>query len=395
MFRNNRIYVIIIATLFVLLIALQHKAPKPVDWRETYNVQSKSPYGCFVLNGMLKPLFPEQTIEYNDAGFFVSLDSNSVDPLNLIVVTSKFAPDEYDIEALLKFVYKGNDLFVSSSSYGERFLDRFKIKLTSSIIDNSQFKSGKEVLYLENQEFSSDSGYYFDKKMPLVSISEYDLLNSLKLGTNREGKTNFISIRHGLGKIYLHTQPLVFTNYHLLYGNVEYASNVLSYLPIRKTAWDNYYKPDRLINLSPMRYILSQPPLQLAYYLLLCTLLFYMVLESKRKQRIVPVIKVPENRSLQFVNTVGGLYFKQHDNADLARKKFIYFKEFLREHYYISTISASSECIAQVSAKSGVPVKLVGQIIESSIYFETVQTVSDLALIELNHKMEMFFEQCL
>jgi hypothetical protein len=385
----------VITTLFVALITLQHYAPKPIDWSVTCNVNSKSPYGCYVLNDLFDTLFPNQAVEQTNEGFYVSLDSTWTELQNLIVITPNFDPDRYDFGALLKFVDRGNDLFVSSSEFGKLFLDSLGIKLSSSIIDTSVFRMGDEVLYLLNQELKCDSGFHFNKKMQLVSISAFDTLNSLKLGTNRKRELNFICMQYGLGRIYLHTQPLVFTNYHLLYGNIEYASKALSYLPIRRTIWDNYYKPDRFINDSPTRYILSQPPLRSAYYLLLLTLILYMTIESKRRQRVVPVVNPIENKSLQFVKTIGGLYYKQRNNADLAKKKIIYFKEFLREHYHLSTVSATDDCIALLVAKSGVSEKLVGQILYWIQYYETAQSVADAGLIELNHNIELFYEQCL
>lgn len=395
MFRTNKIYLAVITLLFVTLIALEHYSPKPVDWSESYHINGKAPYSCYILNDLMGTIFPAQKIEYNFDSFYVSLDSNSVEKKNIIIITNDFNPDQLDLDALLKFVDKGNDLFVSSSNYGNLFLDRFKMKLESPVIGSTFLPVGKESLFLQNPELKNDSGYHYNKKLPLVYISAFDTLNAIKLGTNRTGKVNFISTKYGLGKIYIHTQPQVFTNYHLLYGNVEYASKVLSYLPIRKTVWDGYYKPDRFINTSPMRYILSQDALRAAYYLLLITLLLYLVVESKRRQRVIPIVKSLENRSLQFVKTIGGLYFKQRNNADLARKKLIFFKEYLREHYFINTISSTSNCITMVSLKSGVPSDLVKQLLNSADYYETTQSVADVELIELNRKMEMFYKQCL
>src|ERR1035437_3326986 len=281
MFKNNRSYLIVIATLFVGLIALNHYSPKPIDWTETYNINGKSPYSCYILNDMFGSIFPKQTIENSYDGFYASLDSTSAEKKNIIVITNNFEPDKYDFGALLKFVAKGNDFFLSSTRFSNAILDSLKIKVSSSIIDTSAFRKGKETLFLLNPQLRNDSGYHYSKKMPLAYLSSLDTLNTLKLGTNRNGKMNFICTKYGLGKIYIHTQPLAFTNYHLLNGNTEYASKALSYLPIRTTVWDNYYKPDRFINTSPTRYILSQPPLQSAYYLLLITLLLYLVVESK------------------------------------------------------------------------------------------------------------------
>lgn len=417
MLKNNRGYLIVISTLFVALIAMKHYAPKPIDWSETYNIKGKTPYSCYILNDLFGAIFPEQTIENSYDGFYVALDPGNakkkngvvvtIQPdtitmivadsvkKNIIVVTPYFEPDKYDFDALMKYVANGNDFFVSSTNFGHVFLDSLKIKISSSIIDTSAYSKGKETLFLLNPELRNDSGYHFSKKMPLVYFSSFDTLNTFKLGTNRNGNVNFICSKYGLGKIYIHTQPLVFTNYYLLNGSVEYASKVLSYLPIRKTVWDNYYKPDRFVNTSPMRYILSQPPLQSAYYLLLLTLLLYLVVESKRRQRVIPVVRPLENRSLQFVKTIGSLYFKQRNNADLTRKKAIFFKEFLREHYFLSNISATGDCVAMVSAKSGVSVDLVSQLLDSINYYETAHKVSDVSLIGFNRNIELFYKQCL
>lgn len=392
--RNKLAFLIGILLLFVTAIALNYFSPKPVDWRITYNIYGKAPYSCYILNDMLPIIFPQQSVEYNDESFYLALDSASVEKKNLIVITTDFSPDQLDTDALLNFVARGNDLFISSTDFGHGFLERFKIEMKSSLIDTSAFRKGKDKVFLTAPELKNDSGYQYNRKLPLVHISVLDTLNVKVLGTDRLGKVNFISTAYGEGKVYIHTQPMVFTNYHLLYGNTAYASKVLSYLPVRKTIWDNYYKPDRFINTSPVRYILSQVSLQLAYYLLLIILLLYLVVESKRRQKVIPLVKPLENRSLEFVKTVGGLYFKQRNNADLARKKSIFFKEFLRERYFIPNVSATNECIHLVSAKSGVDADLVKKLLRSADYYETLQVTTEGGLIELNRKMEMFYEQC-
>jgi hypothetical protein len=395
MIKNRRGILIGITFLFVALIAINHYSPKPVDWTLTCNISSKTPYGCYILNDLFGTLFPRQSIEYNEDGFFTSLDSNQIGNKNVIVITAGFNPDKYDLGALLKYAAKGNDLFVSSANYGRLFLDTMKIKLSSPIIDSSIFRNNRDRLILLNPNLQNDTGFHYNKKLPLVSIASFDTIHSLKLGTDKEGNLNFICTKYGSGKIYFHTQPLVFTNYHLLNGNAEYAAKALSYLPIRSTVWDNYYKPDRFVNSSPMRYILSQPPLQSAYYLLLITLLLYMAIESKRRQRVIPVVKPLENRSLQFIKTIGSLYFKQRNNADLAKKLTLYFKEYLREHYFLTGISGTVECVGMVSAKSGVPADLVQKLLGIMDSYESAHKVSDGELIGLNRDIEMFYKQCL
>lgn len=396
MIRNKYILPVLIAILFASLITFEHYySRKQIDWRVTYNIGSKSPYGCYVLGKMFRYVFPGQAIERNYNSLYEVLDSKTVGKKNIIEITDNFNPDKYDLDALLKFVSKGNDLFVSATNFGSLFLDTLKIETKFAVSDSLLFKPGHTQLNLLNPALKSDSGYYFKNWFLGSYISKFDTAKTLELGTDMKGNVNFISKGFGAGRIFIHTQPLVFTNYELLYGNVAYAAKALSYLPVRTTLWDSYYKPYLYINKSPTRYLLSQAPLRAAYYLLLLTLLIYLVVESKRRQRMIPVISPPENRSLQFVKTIGRLYFKQHNNADLAKKKVVYFKEFLRERYYLSSVSATGEMVTLVSAKTGVPVEQVKHLLEAIDHYESAENVSDSGVIDLNRRIELFYKQCL
>jgi hypothetical protein len=55
---------------------------------------------------------------------------------------------------------------------------------------------------------------------------------------------------------------------------------------------------DTPLSMSPMRFILNNPPLRYAWYLLLLGLLIFVLFNAKRKQRIVPVIEPLKNTSL-------------------------------------------------------------------------------------------------
>ena len=63
----------------------------------------------------------------------------------------------------------------------------------------------------------------------------------------------------------------------------------------------------------------------------------------------------PENTSLEFVETIGRLYFQQKNHSDLAKKKIIFFKEFLRTSFYIGTSQLNQESAKKVSMRSGIP----------------------------------------
>lgn len=394
MLRNNRIILIAIIILFAASVAVQHFAPEPTDWSENYDLTSQTPYGACVLSDLLKESFGPDLVVENSVSFFESLDTTVDEVQNLVVVSTAFFPDSIDRKTVLHQVAMGSDLLISASAIDPAFLRYLDIEVGKPAIDTSAFRPGRDVLHFTDTEFENDSGFYFNRKMPLVWISSYDTLVARPLGTNRNGQINFLMVSYGKGRVYIHTQPQAFSNYHLLYGSVGYAARVLSYLPVRRTIADRYYKPNRPVNDSPMRYILSQPPLLMAYYVLLLSLLLFFLVESKRRQRVIPFIEPLHNLSLDYVKTIGSLYFRQHNNDDLALKKTIYFREFLRERYNFSELSDDDETVAYLAAKSGVSVKLARKVTELVIYYSGARQVTDEGLLGLVKTIEQFYEQC-
>ncbi|MCD8262625.1 MAG: hypothetical protein LUD15_15080 [Bacteroides sp.] len=97
----------------------------------------------------------------------------------------------------------------------------------------------------------------------------------------------------GKGELYLVCNPLLFTNYGMLDGkNTAYIFTLLE--PLKEFPLIRLERSSRSAEqLSPLRYILSQPPLRYSYYLALATLLLFMIFTARRKQRIIPVITSP------------------------------------------------------------------------------------------------------
>ena len=119
-------------------------------------------------------------------------------------------------------------------------------------------------------------------------------------------------------------------------GNGAYLFRLLSHmgdLPVLRT--EGYMKETAQVQKSPFRYFLSQPPLRWALYLTMIAILLFMIFTAKRRQRVIPVIREPANRSLEFTELIGTLYFQKKDHDDLVRKKFTYFAEELRREIQV------------------------------------------------------------
>src|SRR5260221_4004882 len=84
-------------------------------------------------------------------------------------------------------------------------------------------------------------------------------------------------------------------------------------------------------------FILSNRSLRWAFWLTLVLFLLIFLVESKRKQRAIAEIPKLRNASEDFVKTVGGLYFQQKNNQNLAIKMTHAFLENIRSDYNIPT----------------------------------------------------------
>ena len=84
-------------------------------------------------------------------------------------------------------------------------------------------------------------------------------------------------------------------------------------------------------------------------------LLLFVLFEMRRKQRYIPVMSKPRNDSMDFVKTIGRLYFEKGDHHNLARKMSSYFLEYVRNKYKLQTGNLDDEFVKKLQFKTGVP----------------------------------------
>jgi hypothetical protein len=226
-------------------------------------------------------------------------------------------------------------------------------------------------------------------------FTSFDTVHTIVLGTTNLNKVNFVKIPVGNGAFFIHTSPVCFSNYFVLKGdNAEYTARALSYIPAGVTSvfWDEYYKRTQSGSLNPLRFLLSNEYLKWAYRIALFTLILYVLFGSKRRQRIIPVMEPLQNSTLDFVNTVGKLYFNQHDNRDIAVKKINYFLEFVRTNFYLSTTQLNLSFQDALAKKTSLPREDIIGLIWIIQEIEQNSRISDVLLLELNQKIDNFYK---
>ena len=167
-----------------------------------------------------------------------------------------------------------------------------------------------------------------------------------------------VSIRHGKGELFVSCEPLLLTNYGILdrgtNGLVFRMMSQFRGLPVVRT---EAYAPKTELGetATPLRFWLQHTPLRWTVYLTMLGLLLFCVFFARRRQRVIPVVTAPENRSLEFVKQIGTLYHQKHVNRDLLQKKYGYFAETLRRELMIDVEdeAAEKENITQTALRTG------------------------------------------
>ncbi len=373
------------------MIILELAKPKELDWTVNLEKNSKSPYGAFVMYNTLDDIFPGKKISVNNLSLYEIAQYKKIpENKNFIYLTTKFNPDKLDTENLLLFAETGNNIFIAAHSFGKDFSDTMKI-LTEAKFFNFQDSVSHSF---KNKRIKTKDGYIYKKAFANYEFSVFDTANVTVLG-ERNGNINFIKFPYGLGNIYINIQPIAFTNYALITeDNSEYIYKALSYLPVRDVIWDEYYKPDKKRDKTPLRYIFQNISLKTAYIIILISIILYMLFTAKRRQRVIPVIVPFKNTSLEFIETIGRLYYHKKNHKDIALKKYNYLLEFLRTRYYINIKNSTEFNFKKIEEKTGASIDTVTSVFSYAERIKQAEKIPVETLEKFNNFIEDFYSGC-
>ena len=423
---NKRILLVVALLAIIILLALLFRSStKRFNWGETYAQNSKEPYGTYVIGELLKSYFPgKDFIAFNDS-IPNNFPPHPQKDANYVFIGEAIYMDSVDVSGLLKFVENGNKAFISSKTIPYDLMFHLYYEECNEYFwdDYNFFQDTIAYFSLNHPELVSDSlfeyQYFYQNKAEsyywnyidtfFLCEDEYSIV---ALGHLADDKVNFARVKYGKGYFYLHTNPIVFSNFHLLEKQpLNYANKIFSHLTEGTIYWDNYSRVSEAVgrrrnsgdyanqergisSRSPLQYILGQPSLTWAWYLLLALGLLYMIFGAKRRQRIVPVLEKNNNTSLEFISTIGQLYFIQNNHRKLALQKIKLFQAFIRQRYNIQTANIDEEFYKKLNLKSEVEESLIRKIFLLSGNINNSSIVSENTLIELHKLMDQFYKNC-
>ncbi len=404
MSKKEITYIAIMSGIFILYVLIQAFGPKQVNWAESYTKDDKIPYGGHILRQELPAISNGNDILENYAPLYQSLNSDFIsysENYNWLFLNNEIAFDPFETELILERVQNGDHIFISASNFNFAFADSLNLESDyyyapgDSTITNFRVQS-VDTLHTSftNPEFSGQSWMY--PKLTVQFFSKIDSTSQTTiLGEDEDGNTNFLKYEYGNGALYLHSNPAMFTNFFIRDKKyADYAFSALSYLPAENPIiWDEYYKVGRQYESSPIKYVLANDTLSLAWYATMFGIVTFMIFRAKRKQRIIPIIKPPVNSSIEFAKTIGDLYLEKGSHKVIAIKRIDFFLEYIRSNLRLETYKIDDEFIANVAQRSGMEEKEIDELFTLIAEIRRNDDISADTLKTLTFRIDQFYNQ--
>ena len=392
MSKAVKIYVLILLALLVAIIYFDASKPKPIDWTPTYAIKDKNPLGLYVFDKEMSTIFKNQKtqkINVSPYEFFYekyykkdSINGEYRVKGTFISISENCDIDDESIRELCNWVRYGNSVFISSKLMPNILLDSLKLKMNSDY----QFKDSI-FNWVANKNLGIQK-YKITENIGDNYFSKIDTLSTTVLGyqSGDSARVNYVKVPWINGNFYLHTQPAAFTNFHLLKSNHhEYAQKVLSYIPDGNLFLQIKNQTGKIISNSPLRYIFSQPALKWAWFIGVFGMIFFIIFNAKRKQRVIPIIESLTNTTVDFTKTIGNLYYQEGNHHDMINKKIFYLLEKIRNEYLLDTNNLNDDFEKKLHLKSGknlIDIQKVVFLINS--YRKSPHTSIEEDLIQIN-----------
>jgi len=410
---KRRLPLLLLGAVALLYVVVLVGAPAPINWSPDYRATSSMPLGNDVLFGML----PEWLAPPGGAPVAVRpVDDPPYELLGqprgdttYLFIAHEFAPDPAETARLLAHARGGATVFVATSLLtgaladslappGARKMDDLRIHGVTVEWMGMEESAADSTLYLSAPGLTRSAGYRFPIAVSNQVLEGLDPARTTVISSRSDGLPIVARVPVGRGAVILSSQPDAFSNAALV-GTGEAGPNdaaawvagVLSYVHAGPVLWDERYKPGRGEGGGPLRYVIGHPALRWAFAFLLLGVVAYALFRARRWQRPIPVIVPPPNASVEFVRTLGRLYFQHGDHAALIERKARYFTDRLRTRLGLTDASLSEETERR-AVRRGIPEDVAADAFSRLRALRGRPAVPPDVLIALDRALDRFFK---
>ncbi|WP_210518736.1 DUF4350 domain-containing protein [Hymenobacter terricola] len=318
---------------------------------------------------------------------------------NYLFVNTRFQAGNTDTHALLRFIGNGNDVFIVAEDFGDSasaFLDTLGVRTRTINVPTHAGPQRLPVVDSVTVRFTNPALAGPRYRLPGADANVRFVVDSGRVGralaADAQGRPVLVRLNYGRGHVYLCSVPITFTNQYVLRpATSQFAATALSYLPARRTWWDEYQKQGRRGDQSLLRIVSGHEALNTAFYLLVVGGLLFVFVEARRRQRIIPTLKALPNTTLLFTRTVASLYRQGSSHALIAEKKVGLFMDYLRTRFQETNPDfGDSDFRERLSQKSGLARPRVDELLRLVNFARTAPQMTDRDLLQLSKALSDF-----
>jgi hypothetical protein len=438
------IYIMVFLALSLVgLIVYFSLNSKRLSWNESYSPEDKMPYGTSAIYALMQSVRSDQEFTLIKDSTHKELPEDPTGKKDTYVfIGQTLYADSADVEKLLAFVKAGNSAFVIASNPASLLLDTllrapiaeddyYTYELDDDVFEDYDEYYRKRIyyvqdssitLYLNDPQFAS-SNYELSKKYNFETV--FNSWAYFKDGlTGQDGKPvetigafdeeylNYIRLKYGKGEFYFHSTPLVFTNFNLRNDTaMRHCRDALAYFGDGHIYWDEDNRDYDIGGMSnspneqpdkpsegPLEFILSEPSLRAAWYLLMATVLLYLFFGARRKQRIIANQEKMDNTSIEYAQVLSQMFMKQQDHRKLVLMKMELFKSNVRDRYGIRMPLKQEEendaLFREISSKSGIGAEHIRKIFDNHNMHLNMVSVDTSDMLEFHQLLEHYYIHC-
>ena len=398
----------IMAVVIALMALLMYMQEDRYNWNPTFQQDGDNPYDLHLFKKTVATSYESSDFReiknlYSDSTFLPS--QNGL----LVSIDPYFGLDSVEISRLLESAGNGNKVFISTINpervlevlrppcVGEDFTSVYE-KRAKTILPGVTDKNGRpEISYFIREDKERFTWSYFD----FQDCSEEDLEILGSFEAIGEHYANFVKFQYGDGAIYLHTTPLIFTNLHFKNETVfNHSRNIFELIPHQKMYYidleytESDYSKKPPVSESPLRFVLSNPPLRWAWYIIITLTVIYVFNAVRRTQKSIPVFTLPENETANYLDVVSRLYQKEGNHKHIIGIQEKLLHRHMRNKYRLNFNNPDQTFYIHAAKRLQMSPEYLKQTLTMLGRAKNNSTLSDEELRNIIEKIKEFYQKC-
>ena len=435
--KISKMFIVVIILFMIVLVFVELKMPRKYEWRPNYEHYNTQPFGCLVMDSMMSASTGGR---YSASGKSLAQLKNDSSRENIIIVTASLDFDSLEYNSIDTLLMRGNSVLIATQEaryLADELLGRYDIHINSdwpySYYTDGRFTYDlKEYLKNENEpkatlkwtgkgfngaqkEFAVERGIsdnfirsfsyydssndeYYEEDVAVaeppgdvedVKNEDYNRETLIVLNESDSHDEGYICAvrvtdKRYKGRLIVVANSLWFTNYGFTHdGSRQLAMRCISMLgdgPVIRL--DTSLQDGKAYeeSESPLRFLIKHRALRWALYLILLGIVLSMIFNCRRRQRVIPVLKKPENMAVKLIKHLGMLAYKKRDTGGLIESRYQMFEYEIRKRLLVDLNGDKEHAYSTIACATGLS--------EESVRSDLDDLMHVMALISMSQDID-------